>query len=314
MSLHLVDPQLHSLVEEFEALKSVPIEPDALRKVIEAQASTAPPMLRTNVIEKKLYMPGPSGPVELLVFTANGAPSLAPGILFIHGGGYIAGSPESSKAQAIEIAAELKGVVVCARYRLAPECPAPGPLEDCYAALKWLWESSDDLGIDQNRVGVWGVSAGGGLAAALCLLARDRGEVPLAAQLLNYPMLDDRTVERRLPDHFGVFVWTRAWNKCGWEAYLGHEAGLDDVSQYASPARAEDLSGLPPTMIATASLDLFLDENMTYAHRLLKTGIPTEVHVAQGAFHAFETAAETDIVKQSMRKRYDWLRRVLKTV
>ena len=311
MVIDLVDPELVGLAHDFEALKEVPIDPSALRLAIEAQAAAELPPAVQDVTERCEVMNGPDGEVELLVFRSLKAPRLGPAVLFIHGGGYIAGSPETSKAQAIDIASELKCTVICARYRLAPECAAPGLLKDCYAALKWVNENSANLGIDPNRIGVWGVSAGGGLAAALCLLARDRAEISIAAQLLNYPMLDDRTVHRDLPAHFGALVWTREWNACGWSAYLGHEPRLDNVSAYAAPARADDLSGLPPTLMATAALDLFLDENLTYAQRLLRAGVPTAVHVAKGAFHAFETASETNIVKQSMRIRYEWARKTL---
>jgi acetyl esterase/lipase len=178
-------------------------------------------------------------------------------------------------------------VVASVEYRLAPEHPFPAPVEDCYAALKWLSARSAELGVNRSRIAVGGASAGGGLAAGLALLTRDRAEVEVTFQLLIYPMIDDRNVapaSETVPD---TFVWTRENNRMGWRAYLGREPGGADVSPYAAAARATDLTGLPPAYIPVGDLDLFLDENITYAQRLLAAGVPTELHVYPGAFHGF---------------------------
>jgi acetyl esterase/lipase len=178
-------------------------------------------------------------------------------------------------------------VVASVEYRLAPEHPFPAPVEDCYAALKWLVAQSTKLGVNTARIAIGGASAGGGLAAGLAVLARDRAEVEVAFQLLIYPMIDDRTItpaSATVPD---TFVWTRENNLMGWRAYLGREPGGTDVSPYAAAARTTDLRGLPPAYIPVGDLDLFLDENMTYAQRLLAAGVPTELHVYPGAFHGF---------------------------
>jgi len=234
------------------------------------------------------------------------------GLLFIHGGGYIFGdafmSGPSCRAQAD--AADL--VIVAVDYRLAPENPHPIPVEDCYAALQWLFDNADALGVDRDRIGIAGESAGGGLSAGLALLARDRGKLKLAYQQLIYPMIDDRTCVRTdIPAHLGQFVWTRDSNVYGWKSLLGQTPGGAGVSPYAAAARAEDLSGLPPAFIYVGALDLFLDENLDYARRLLAAGVPTELHVYNGAYHGFEVAVDSGVAQRAFRDRIDALRRGL---
>ena len=177
-------------------------------------------------------------------------------------------------------------------YRLSPETAFPGPLDDCYAALKWTHDHADELGIDQARIAVQGESAGGGLAAGLALLARDRAEVPVAFQCLTYPMIDDGTAAEPHP-YTGEFVWTAESNRFGWGAFLGQKPGGDGVSCYAAAARATELAGLPPAWIAAAALDLFLEENLDYASRLLRAGVPTDVRVYSGVYHGFPIAGDT---------------------
>ena len=185
---------------------------------------------------------------------------------------------------------------VSVEYRLAPEHPYPAPLDDCYAALAWTVQHAVDLGIDPGRIVVAGASAGGGLAAALALLARDRGEYPLAYQLLIYPMIDDRMATPS--STLDTVVWTPKANVLGWRAYLGHEPGADGVPAYAAAARADDLAGLPPAWIGVGALDVFRDENITYAQRLLGAGVPAELHVYPGAPHGFESICPDAAVAQ----------------
>jgi acetyl esterase/lipase len=187
-------------------------------------------------------------------------------------------------------------------YRIAPEHPHPTPVEDCYAALRWLAEGAATLGVDPARIGVMGDSAGGGLAAGVCLLARDRGGPPVAAQLLIYPMLDDRT---HTPDPalLPFLTWSYDDNITGWAALLGDKARIDGagtgaVSPYAAPARATDLTGLPDTYIDVGDLDIFRDEDITYARRLSDAGVPTELHLHPGCPHAFEALARRADVSQ----------------
>jgi len=176
-------------------------------------------------------------------------------------------------------------------YRLAPEHPYPAPVEDCYSALTWL---SRLPSVDPARLAIGGASAGGGLAAALALLARDRGEVDLTAQLLVYPMIDDHTVQRTDLDHPGHRLWNQSSNRFGWRAYLG-----DADPDVAVPARRDDLAGLPPAWIGVGTLDLFHDEDLAYAERLRAAGVPCEVVVVQGAFHGFDGTAPKAAVSQS---------------
>jgi acetyl esterase/lipase len=225
-------------------------------------------------------------------------------LLHIHGGGFVSGIAEASGPSNVRTATEVGCVVVSVEYRLAPETVAPGAVEDCYAALRWLYAEADGLGVDRSRIAVGGESAGGGLAAALALLARDRGEYPLCFQMLIYPMIDDRTATPAPGNpNTGEFIWTRSSNRFGWQSLLGEEPGGEGISAHASPARANDLAGLPPTYISVGALDLFLDENIEYARRLLNAGVPTELHVFPGGYHGYELAPEARISRLSECER-----------
>lgn len=205
---------------------------------------------------------------------------------WLHGGGYILGQAKQGDMFCARAAAQ-GCYAASVEYRLAPETPYPGPLEDCYEGLKHLIDNADALGIDETRVVIGGVSAGGGLCAGLALLIRDRGLCRPLGQLLIYPMIDDTNIapaSDTLPD---TLVWSRRYNQFGWQAYLGDLFGSDAVPIYAAPARAEDLSGLPPTYMPVGDLDLFLDENITYARKLTQAGVPTHFHIVPGAFHGF---------------------------
>jgi acetyl esterase/lipase len=193
-------------------------------------------------------------------------------------------------------------------YRIAPEHPHPTPVEDCDAALRWLAANAAALGVDPARIGVMGDSAGGGLAAGVCLLARDRGDPPVAQQLLIYPMLDDRihTPDTRL---LPFLTWTYDDNVTGWAALLGDNAGADAVPPYAAPARATGLTGLPATYIDVGDLDIFRDEDIAYARRLSDAGVPTELHLHPGCPHAFEILARgADVSRRAIGDRIRRLR------
>ncbi|MGV0836768.1 alpha/beta hydrolase [Mycolicibacterium thermoresistibile] len=226
-------------------------------------------------------------------------------LLWIHGGGYVIGTAAQDDALCRRYARELDLTVASVDYRLAPEHPYPTPLEDCYTALLWLARLPV---VDPDQVVIGGGSAGGGLAAALALLARDRGEVSPAAQLLVYPMLDDRTVDRADLDHPGLRLWNRSSNRFGWAAYLG-----DADPSEAVPARRDDLAGLPPAWIGVGTYDLFHDENLAYAERLRAAGVPCQVEVVPGAFHGFDAIApKADVSQQFFDSQCAMLREVIR--
>ena len=243
-------------------------------------------------------------PVDVLVYDTpdRGRPSGA--LLWIHGGGLILGRPELDHAWCSRIANELGIVVVSVRYRLAPEDPFPAGLDDCAAALDWLHDHAGDLDVDATRIAVGGASAGGGLAAALCQRAHDEGRVPVAFQLLEYPMLDDRTALRRERDIRSVFAWTPRSNRFGWASYLGHRPGRSGPPAYAVPARRADLGGLPPAWIGVGDLDLFLDEDVEYAERLRAAGVPCQLDRVSGMYHGADVRlAETSALMRAFRQR-----------
>jgi triacylglycerol lipase len=258
---------------------------------------------------------GPSGApeVDVICYRPKSATGSLPCILHVHGGGYVLGDAQSMAAFHKPLALELDCAIVSVDYRLAPETRFPGAVEDAYAGLGWLVASAGEIGVDVARIGVMGESAGGGLAAALALLARDRKEHALTFQHLIYPMLDDRTGAGADSHPFaGEFIWPAASNRFGWRALLGVEPGSEGVSQYAAAARADSLAGLPATYIATGALDLFVEEDMDYARRLIRDGVPTELHVYPGAFHGFDFVAGVDVADRSRRDSLTALRRSLR--
>ena len=231
--------------------------------------------------------PGPAGDpdVPVRIYRPAGLPAEAPTLYWIHGGGMVLGAVDHDDDLCIARATRLNALVASVEYRLAPEQPFPAPVEDCYAGLRWLHQNVTRLGVDPERIAIGGASAGGGLAAGCALLARDRGEVPLCFQFLVYPMLDDRNETASSYAIADPRLWNRTANELGWSAYLAGQAGQGDVSPYAAPARATDVSGLPPAYINVGDLDLFLDEDVAYAQALMRAGVPTELHVYPGAFH-----------------------------
>jgi acetyl esterase/lipase len=235
-------------------------------------------------------VPGTPGGVQVRLrsYRPIGAEGLLPALYYIHGGGMVIGAIETEDAIARALCRAVGCAAVSVEYRLAPENPHPAPVEDCYAGLVWTAENAERLGIDAGRVGVYGGSAGGGLAAATVILARDRGGPALALQVLLYPMLDDRceTPSCAEIDDIGVFDgWA---SREGWQALLGERWGTDAVEPSAAPARSTDLSGLPPAWIEVGELDALRDESVAYALRLMQAGVATDLHVHSGAFHAWE--------------------------
>lgn len=210
-----------------------------------------------------------------------------PGLLWIHGGGYVMGTIDIEVPLVQRLVDAVGCVVVSVEYRLAPEHPYPAPLDDCYQALAWLFANATELGIDTESVAIGGISAGGGLAASVALMARDRGEYTVIFQLLMCPMLDDRNHLESTRLNLDGIGWTRRDNLNGWAAYLGGDYDVD-AHAYAVPARIDDLSNLPPAYISIGTLDIFLDENMQYARRLMVAGVGCELHTFPRAMHAFQ--------------------------
>ena len=219
-------------------------------------------------------------------------------LLWIHGGGFVIGSASQDDLLCAKIARDVGVTVAAVNYRLAPKHPYPTPLEDCYTALAWL---AKQPGVDPSRIAIGGASAGGGLAAGLALLARDRGEIRLSCQLLAYPMLDDRTALRRDIDERGFRLWNNRANAYGWRSYTGLAPGNDAIDGYAAPARHADLAGLPATWIGVGTQDLFHDEDLQYAERLRAAGVTVDVDVVPGAFHGFDAIAPKASITQAFR-------------
>ena len=301
---NLLDPELRPVLGAFE-LPTV----DAAGVAAMRSASFASPDLSDAVARTEHEVPG-DPPVPVRVHRAKDAQGLLPAIVTIHGGGYVIGSYDMDSPLLDRWCPGLGVVGVSVEYRLAPETPYPGPLDDCYAALRWTHDNAEELGIDRDRIGVYGLSAGGGLAAALALLARDRGEVRLAFVLLDCPMLDDRQQTPSIGAE-GLYVWGSGSNEFGWRSYLGGLHGSDEIPSYAAAAREADLSGLPPTCVVVGSIDGFRDEDIDYAQRLNQAGVPCELHVIAGLPHAYLLVPGAAAVQLAMHCMDDWLTRQL---
>lgn len=281
-ALNLVDPELRQGLGLIPQIELSSVELPRFRKL--ASWGDGGPKI-PGLVEHRLTVNTPDGGVDIIVCRPD-TPDILPAVCCLHGGGLVAGSAATMAAQRRKSAIDLKAVLVFVDYRLAPEHPFPKPLHDCYQALRWMFIEGAAFGIDCSRIALSGTSAGGGLAAALAILARDRGEFSVIFQHLLCPMLDDRTVNEAEPHPFvGQFVWTRESNRFGWKAYLGCEPGGDGVSAYAAPSRVVDMAGLPPTFLAVGALDLFLEESLDYARRLTRAGVACELHVYPGVFH-----------------------------
>lgn len=287
-----------------------PVNPELrpmARAIVQAQQSGArfsppkPGALPEGVVERRLSARNGQPPVTAYVINASAdvaGPSRG-AILFIHGGGFVAGDARDNLAALKSLAARLDCVIVSAQYRLATAAPFPAPMEDNYTALKWLHDEAATLGVDRRRIVLLGESAGGGLAAMVSLAARDRKEVSIAFQALVYPMLDDRTgTSRPVPPSMGQIIWTARQNREGWTAMLARAPGRATAPAGAVPARAVDLKGLPPTFIGVGSIDLFADEDIEFARRLVNAAVPTELLVVPGAFHGFQLIAPKAQVSQ----------------
>jgi acetyl esterase/lipase len=263
-----------------------------------------------NVAKEDRTVPGPGGEPDITVriYRPVGASGTLPGIYYIHGGGMILGSVEGEDPNATMICDQVSAVVVSVEYRLSPEHPHPAPIEDCYAGLVWMAKNAAELGVDPHRLAIYGASAGGGLTIGTALLARDRGGPALAFMMPIYPMIDDRNETASSHEITDIGIWDRAGNIEAWAWYLGGK----QADQYAAPARAEDLSGLPPAFIDVGTVDLFRDEDIAFAQRLMQAGVPTDLVVNPGSYHAAETfAPEAGLSRRIWAARIDRLKRAL---
>jgi acetyl esterase/lipase len=266
------------------------------------------------IVYEDRNVPGPAGGPDLTVtiFQRSDRRPGGPGVFYIHPGGMIIGDRFFGIGTVLDWVDRLDVVAASVEYRLAPEHQDPVPLDDCFAGLVWMASQSTPLGFDPDRLVIAGASAGGGLAAGTTLRARDAHAPVVAAQLLIYPMLDDRNESVSSHQFDGAARWNRGSNQTGWTAYLGDRRGTDQVSIYAAPARATDLSGLPPTFLDVGSAEVFRDEVVAYASQLWADGGDCELHVWPGGFHAFDLEAPTAILSLAMiETRIRWLERVL---
>jgi acetyl esterase/lipase len=291
-----LDPELRVMVEKLATdrpmnLNEIPKARAAMKKMVTAMLANLPAV--EGATSQDQLVPGSKGDpdVRVRVYRPADQPSKLPALYWIHGGGYVMGDIEQDDRLMKQLVKRIGCVAVSVDYRLAPEHPFPAPVEDCYAGLKWLFANADELGVEP---------------------ARDRGEVQVAFQLLIYPMIDDRNAT---PASYAITdprMWNRESNLLGWKAYLGRDGGGADVSPYAAAARATDLTNLPPAYIPVGALDLFVDENIEYAQRLIQAGVPTELHVYPGAFHGFDLFAPSATVsKQFKADRDNALKRAL---
>ncbi len=305
MSSPPLTPELAHLADLDVGFGSGAIDLAGIRSLL-AGLELAPPPVAEVVTGRVIVRDDPELAVE--TYVPAGSPATVgglPGLIWFHGGGYVIGSA-AMDAPRLQQWSELLGcVVVSVDYRLAPEAPFPAAHDDAVAALEWMIESAGALGVDPDRIVIGGASAGGGLCASLGLAARDRG-VPLAGQLLFYPMLDDR--QQTPSSRWDAAVWPPAANEFGWRAYLGAQYG-GVVSAYAAPARADDLAGLAPTLLLVGGADGFFDEDVDYAVRLTRAGVATDVRIFAGAPHGFDLMApDSAVARAAVAEAESWLR------
>lgn len=301
---------LNTLPGGFNAIEDIKERRNVINSLVRMMTAELPPI--DNIVIEDRNIAAPDALLELVVriYKPTGVSAGLPGIFFIHGGGMIMGSIETENHKAAMLCETIQSIVVSVEYRLAPENPHPAQVQDCYEALVWMSKNAAELGFDTDRLAIVGGSAGGGLAIATALMARDQEFPKLSFQMANYPMIDDRNETPSSKEITDVGIWDRKANIEAWDWYLGGK----NADEYAAPARAKDLSGLPPTFIDVGELDLFRDEDIEFAKRLLQAGVTTELHVYPGAYHASESfAPEAELSKQIWTKRIEALKRALNT-
>ncbi|GII88039.1 esterase [Sphaerisporangium siamense] len=320
MPLHPnIDPELAAGLEQaflppVDLARMGHDELPGVRGRMRAAFADMPPVVAPGVSVEDLRVPGPDGDpdIRLRVYRPEDADGPLPALYWMHGGGMVLGMVEMDDGTLSRYVREAGCAAVSVDYRLAPENPHPAPVEDCYAGLVWTAKNAGEIGVDPARLAVGGSSAGGGLAAGTVLLARDRGGPQVAFHMLLSPMLDDRNITPSSREFDEAVLWSRAENLFGWTALLGADAGTTAVSPYAAPARAADLSGLPPAYIDVGELEVFRDECIDHAQRLLQAGVSTEFHLFPGAFHGFDAVLpDAAVSRRAVAGRVAALRRAL---
>lgn len=310
------DPELVPALEQAYRQVPVTLTPSNLAECRRAEledTASLEVLARGGAELQERLVPGPDGApdVSLLIIRPPGGRGLPPGLFHTHGGGMVMGNNRTGLETMIGWVTDPGLVIVSVEYRLAPEHPFPAGVEDCYAGLAWTAEHAAELGIDAQRLVVGGGSARGGLAAACCLMARARGGPALVGQMLIYPMLDDRAGTGSGRELDGEGIWDSGSNQTAWTMLLGDRRGRDGVSAYAAPARASDLSGLPPAYLELGSVETLRDEDLSYARRIWAAGGSAELHVWPGGFHAFDLIApESALARAALGVRLAWLRRI----
>lgn len=291
-------------------------DPAASRQGIEEMLAVYNDNIDTSALDiRELEIPGldQDPAITVRIYQPKGKAPQTAALLQIHGGGFVVGSLNTEHANSVVLAQVLGIVVVSVDYRLAPENPYPAGLHDCYAALQWMHNSAAELGIDSKRIGIYGNSAGGGLAAALALLARDKGGPAICFQYLGIPELDDRLETTSMVNFTDTPMWNRPNAEHSWDFYLGeqYQRGGDDVPIYAAPARATDLTGLPPAYINAMEFDPLRDEDVIYGLRLLEAGVAAELHTFPGTFHGASMVPEASVTQRMLNESLHVLRRGL---
>ena len=305
-----IDPASRKPLEEF--LAAIPggfnsISDIAQRRAFVGQLLVEPELDKNVTMENRL-IPGPAGEQKIRIYQAKESKKPAPAVVYIHGGGMILGGIEVEAATTQMLCAETGATVISVNYRKAPEFPYPCGPDDCYSAAKWVFDNASELGIDVKNIGIYGSSAGGGLALAVVLMARDRKTMNFKYMLPIYPMIDDRNETSSTHEVTEIGIWDRSGNIEAWNWYLGGKP----ADSYAAPARAADLTGLPPAFIDVGALDAFRDEDAEFALRLLKSGVACEFRVYPGAYHGSEIfAPEADLSKRIVASRIDALKRFI---
>ncbi|GKS11710.1 esterase [Paenibacillus chitinolyticus] len=294
-------PELRPIIAEFPGFQ--------LEENLELSRSylSSPPIRKSEHVRTTSRMiPSLAGEMLVKIYEpSQRTGAKLPAMLWIHGGGYVMGHPDMDDALCERFVQAAECVVVSVDYRLAPEHPYPAAIDDCYTALTWMTDEAELLGIDLGRVAIAGASGGGGLTAALALMARDKGGPSLIFQMPLYPMIDDRNITASSHEITADnATWNRANNLAAWNMYLGNRTENSEVSPYAVPSRAESLAGLPPTYTCISQLDLFRDETIEYVTRLAQAGVDVEFHLYPGTFHSFEVMVPQAEVSQRASKNY----------